>query len=357
MKAAQILGLGTALPSNSASQVEALALARRLVAYSDDLARTLPILYRRTGVDHRNVVIDPHTGAPLIAATDGQSALGTAARMRAFEALAPELAARAARSALEDARLDPAAITHVVTVSCTGASAPGLDIELVDRLLLRHDVGRSHLGFMGCYGALSGLRVASALARDPDARVLLVAVELCSLHFHHGDDPQRIVANALFSDGAGALVLGSAPSSTRLQVSSCGSFVFPDSRDAMSWRIGDFGFEMSLSPKVPTTIEAFLRPCLDEWLAREGCSLAEIGAFAVHPGGPRILDAVERALQLPGNALDVSRAVLADHGNMSSPTVIFILERLLAKTSSRPILALGFGPGLVAETTLLRDSE
>lgn len=357
MNTARILGLGTALPANSASQVEALALARRLVAYSGDLARALPILYRRTGVEHRNVVIDPVTGAPLVATTDDRFALGTADRMRAFETLAPELAARAARNALQNARLDPPAITHVVTVSCTGASAPGLDIELVDRLSLRLDVGRSHLGFMGCYGALSGLRVASALARDPDARVLLVAVELCSLHFHHGDDPQRIVANALFSDGAGAVVLGSAPSSTRLEVSACGSFVFPDSRDAMSWRIGDFGFEMGLSPKVPRAIEEHLRPCLEEWLARAGCSLAEIGAFAVHPGGPRILDAVERALQLPENTLDLSRAVLAEHGNMSSPTVLFILERLLAKTSPRPILALGFGPGLVAETTLLRDSE
>lgn len=357
MTLARILGLGTALPEHRASQDQALALARRLAPYSGDLARTLPILYRRATVESRGVVLDPETGAPLIAADAENDPSTTAQRMRAFDEFAPPLAETAARRALENAQVEASAITHLVTVSCTGASAPGIDVALIDRLRLRRDVARAHLGFMGCYGALSGLRLASSLAREPDARVLLVAVELCSLHFHHGDDPQRIVANSLFSDGAGACVIGHTNDRAALAMSAFGSFLFPDSRDEMSWRIGEFGFEMALSPRVPKSIETHLRPFLEEWLAKAGVSLATIGSFAVHPGGPRILDAVERALDLGGDALATSRAVLAEHGNMSSPTVLFILERMLVKVAKRPMLALAFGPGLVAETTLFGFPE
>ena len=187
--------------------------------------------------------------------------------------------------------------------------------------------------------------------------VLLAAVELCSLHFHYGSDPEAIVANALFADGAGAAVLGATDrdggrDAGDLRLLGTGSFVFPDSKDAMSWKIGDHGFEMTLSRNVPALISRHLRPWIESWLDRQDLSMAKVASWAVHPGGPRILEAVEDALELAPHVLDVSRMVFERYGNMSSPTVLFILDRLMARRAPRPCVALGFGPGLAVEAAL-----
>jgi predicted naringenin-chalcone synthase len=355
MTGATILGIGTAAPAERVTQHDALELARQLVPYRDQVARLLPALYRRSGVETRHVVIDPTTGAPLVAAACPDDSAGTAVRLRAYEAAAPLLAARAALRALAHARLEGNAITHLVTVSCTGAAAPGVDIHLIELLGLRSTVARAHLGFQGCYGALAGLRVAAAFAREENARVLLVAVELCSLHFHSGDDPEHIFANAIFADGAGAVVLADTENGVRLRAQY--SALFPGSLDLMSWKIGDHGFEMDLSPRVPAVIEEHLRASLEEWLATLGLSVAAIPTWAIHPGGPRILDAAEGALGLEPSATHASRDVLRQFGNMSSPTVLFILERLLRDDAASPIVALGFGPGLVVEAALFDRKE
>ncbi len=345
-----VLGIGTALPENIASQEQAIAVARRLHPHSPELDRTLRALYRRTGVVTRHSVLDPSTGAPL----EADPITTTAQRMAMFEAFAPPLGERSSRQALEAARLESREITHLVTVSCTGAAAPGIDIDLAERLALRRDVSRTHVGFMGCYGALAGMRVAAAYASDPDARVLLCAVELCTIHFHHGHDPEKMVANALFADGSGAAVLSAGPAPAgAFRVIGNGSFLIPDSREMMSWRIGDHGFEMSLSARVPERIEEHLRPWIEEWLGSLGTRLGDVQSFAVHPGGPRILSAVEKALGIGAEQTRVSREILESHGNMSSPTVLFILQRQRSLGLRGPTLALGFGPGLVAETALL----
>jgi len=361
-----ILGLGTSLPRHRASQEQALALAQELWPYSEDQRRLLTALYRRTGVAQRHTVLALADGAPLRAVRADQVVNGrplpgavptTAERLAAYAAEAGPLACRAGAAALRDAQLEPDRITHLVSVSCTGAAAPGLDLALVRGLELRTDVQRTHVGFMGCQGALAGLRVARAFTdADPEARVLLCAAELCSLHFYYGWDPEKIVANALFADGAAALVAGRAadgPDGT-LHVTASGSRLLPDSEDAMTWTIGDHGFLMTLSSRVPQLIEAHLGAWLDGWLAGQRLRRADIASWAVHPGGPRILGAVEAALHLPREATAISRAVLAEHGNMSSPTVLFLLQRLRAERRPLPAVALGFGPGLVVEAALLR---
>jgi predicted naringenin-chalcone synthase len=355
-----VAGLGTALPEHRTSQAEALALALELWPYSEEQRRLLPTIYRRSGVAHRHTVL-PDLRAAL-SPRDGATP-GTAARMRDFVAHSPALAAAAARAALADADLPRDAISHLVTVSCTGAMAPGLDVLLIRALELPPGVLRTHVGFMGCHGALSGLRLASALAASqPDAAVLLCAVELCSLHFHAGTDPEKIVANALFGDGAAAIVGrhvadGREPAGPRndgrWRLLDSATVLLPDSEDAMTWTIGDEGFGMTLSARVPALIGEHLGPWLTRWLAGRGLTLADIRSWAVHPGGPRVLDAVEEALALPAGATDVSRQVLAEHGNMSSPTVLFILERLARQGAPRPCVSLAFGPGLVAEAALL----
>jgi len=230
-----------------------------------------------------------------------------------------------------------------------------VDVALIKGLDLPATVERSHIGFMGCHGAVNGLRVARGFAgADGRARVLVCAVELCSLHYHYGWDPKKMVANALFADGAAAVVgagdMAAPPDAWRLAAT--GSCVFPDSEYAMTWHIGDHGFEMTLSTRVPGLIGRHLRPWLAQWLGQNGLGLGDVHSWAVHPGGPRILSAVEESLGLDRAALDLSREVLAACGNMSSPTLLFILERLRRRQARRPCVALAFGPGLVAEAAL-----
>lgn len=358
-------------------------------------------IYRQSAVRSRGLVLldgegdhtdgdDAHAGAADVADacftrfypppdTDDDRGPTVAQRMARYTRQAPALAARAARAALQDAEVTPCEIAHLVTVSCTGFSAPGVDVRLIDALGLRRDVSRTLIGFMGCHGAINGLRTADGLARQQRAggtgRVLLCCVELCSLHFQYGWNPQRVVANALFADGAAAVVAdldtrdapGDSAHNGRTnhgrghrgargngwQLLDTGSCLLRDSHDAMTWSIGDHGFEMTLSPEVPGLIERDLAPWLSHWLARHGLAFDDIGSWAVHPGGPRVLDAVERALALPRSATDASRRVLAESGNMSSPTVLFILDELRGSGAPLPCVMLAFGPGLTIETALL----
>ena len=186
-----------------------------------------------------------------------------------------------------------------------------------------------------------------------DATVLLCATELFSLHFQQGWNTDNVLPNALFADGSAAIVGKPAAPGENWTCQATGSYLLPESNADMTWRIGDHGFQMTLSRRVPTLIAENLRPWLEQFLATHNLTIADIGSWAVHPGGPGILDAVRTSLSLPADALDVSRAVLADCGNMSSPTILFIVERLRQKSASLPCMMLAFGPGLAIEAALL----
>ena len=208
------------------------------------------------------------TGAP------DETGPTTGQRMQHYAELAPPLAVAAAADAMRRSGLDATDLTHLITVSCTGFIAPGLDVALIRGLELRPTIQRTHVGYMGCHGALNGLRVARAFtAAEPEARVLLCAVELCSLHYHYGwRNPGKVIANALFSDGAAAVIgvpLAAAPANA-WRVAATGSCLIPDSADAMTWTIGDHGFVMTLSKRVPGLIAEHLRPWLESWLAEQG---------------------------------------------------------------------------------------
>jgi predicted naringenin-chalcone synthase len=362
-----ILGTGTALPPHRCSQNEAVAVAEVTCRMNGKDAAVLHALYRQTGIANRHMVIGGDVVRDMIGNTrtsqsvflpDGQGGGPTTAqRMKYYEEAAPPLAHEAARRALDESGLAPGEITHLVTVSCTGFAAPGVDIFLIKSLGLAPTVQRTHVGFMGCHGALNGLRVARAFAgAEPDARILVCTVELCSLHYHYGWDPKKVVGNALFADGAAAVVgvSGRGAPSDAWRVTGAGSCLIPDSEYAMGWSIGDHGFEMVLSTRVPGLIKNHLRPWLDDWLKSQGLSLGDVASWAIHPGGPRVLSAVELPLGLTPAATEASREVLAECGNMSSATVLFILDRLRRRRAPLPSLALGFGPGLVAEAVLIR---
>ena len=379
--ACTLSGLGTALPAGSVSQADAAALAARLGPAADDAdgRRRLALLYRKTGVRRRHSVLLPVKGEDGDAAPDrlsfyppaGPDRAGeptTAARLREYRRHAGPLATRAAAAALADAGVEPGAVRQSITVSCTGFAAPGVDCELIDALGLPRGVGRTHVGFMGCHGALNALRAARGYClADPSAAVLVTAVELCSLHHQYTPDPAAdagtVIANALFADGAAAAVcvgadfarpelLASQPSTGDFDLAGNGSLTLPGSADAMTWTVGEAGFRMTLAPAVPGLIRTHLAGWADEWLAGFGLGRGDVRTWAVHPGGPAILDAAEGALELPPDALAPARALLAEAGNLSSPTILFLLDRL--RDAPRPCVALGFGPGLTIEAALLR---
>ncbi|MCA9296902.1 MAG: type III polyketide synthase, partial [Phycisphaerales bacterium] len=322
--------------------------------------RILTTAYRRTGIETRHTLFDgPESETrfpPAILRDDAGPTTGD--RMQLYAQHAGALAHDACAMALHHATISPEAITHLISVSCTGFIAPGVDVQLIHALGLPAGTPRTAIGFMGCHGALNGLRIARALVdADPSAVVLMCCVELCSLHFAYGWNPERIVANALFADGAGAVIVAGpdapvhAPAAAWTIVSDA-TEILPDTTDPMSWTIGDHGFEMTLSPTVPDRIHNALPSFLTRWLG-DDIDIAAINAWAVHPGGPRILDAVEASLELPPAALDISRTILRTCGNVSSVTLLLILHAMTDANVAGPLLMLAFGPGLTIEAAHL----
>lgn len=367
------------MPEYDIDQATAAAFARHL-GLSNRYNAALSKLYAASGVQRRGSVLLESTGDSVNPADVPQSFYrvaidaadrgpGTAERMAAYDRFAPPLAAAAAQRALRTAGLDAADIAELVTVSCSGFSAPGVDVQLFDLLGLPPTTRRTHVGFMGCHGAINGLRAAAALQRQCRRPVLLAAVELCSLHQQFSDHPQQLVANSLFADGAAALVLDARTAADDVDDNAASdlwrhvdsySRIIPQTTDLMSWKIGDHGFAMTLSPAVPQLIEDQLRNWIDQWLAGQGLNAASIDHWLIHPGGPRILDACREALELDEEALSDARHVLSEHGNMSSPTVLFLLQRLLARPRGNQgqwAVMLAFGPGLAVEACLLHRGE
>jgi len=274
----------------------------------------------------------------------------TAARMQFFEAHAPVLAAEAVeRLGLNG---DRDRISHLLLTCCTGLSSPGLDLELIDRCGLPGSVERSFLGFMGCYAAINALKLARHIVRsEPESRVLIVNLELCTLHLKETVDLEQILSFLLWGDGCAASLVTAEPAG--LSLDSFRALLADDTRELMTWSIRDSGFDMLLSGQVPTAIHDALSGHIDTIL--DGAPVESIDLWAVHPGGRSVLDAVERALNLGPAGLSASREVLRRFGNMSSATVMFVLEALL-RTAPKGAAgcAMSFGPGLVAETMRFR---
>ncbi len=359
-----LAGLGTALPPHSIGQEKAAALATAFTGFDEAQARRLEKLYRLTRVDRRYSVLlednnEDRGSQTFFDLDDDLSGRGPSlsARMVRYESEAPGLACAAAQSALSNAGTDAREVTHLITVSCSGFAAPGMDIALIKTLGLPPETQRTNVGFMGCHGALNGLRVARGLAdSDPEACVLVVAVELCSLHYQYSLEDETNLANGLFSDGAAAFVArpGRDFGGDAWVAAATGSCILPDSEAAMTWKVRDHGFQMSLGREVPELIRTYLAPWMEGWLTSAGLHLSDIATWAVHPGGPAILTGVRDALGLKNEDLRASWEVLRQHGNMSSPTILFVLDYLMKADAPRPCVALGFGPGLAIEAVLFR---
>lgn len=353
MTTAYINGIGTAVPPHDIHG-RFIALAEALLEDAGEKR-----LFRRmaglAGIDHRYSFLAP---SPLddMAQVDREgfyrlgSFPGTAARMERFEAQALRLCEQAIAVLAESEEVTRA--THLVMVSCTGFVAPGVDQMLIHRLGLDPSIERTSVGFMGCSAAVNALRLARHIVRsDPSARVLMVNLELCSLHLQQNGDLEKLLSGLLFGDGCAASIISSDPRGIALI--DFRAVTLPDTAGLIRWKIGDQGFEMHLSGEVPHRLHQALD---SERLRNDGDGILRGGAasdyrlWAVHPGGRTILDAVERGLDLADGALARSRSVLRDFGNMSSATVMFVLGRMMAAGDEGRGVGLAFGPGLVAET-------
>lgn len=335
----RLASLGFALPEPWRQEDLAAALADAWRLGGAERERWKRIV-RGSGIERRHVVAD-------LAST---IRLGTAARMAIFEREAPSLAERAAREALAAAGRRGDEVTDCIVVTCTGFAAPGVGAAIAPRLGLRRTVRHTQIGFMGCFGAILGLRAAmGAVAADPGAVALVVCVELCSLHVRPDGTAQDQVGAALFADGAAAAVVDRAEGSRQPGIAALDlgrSLLVGEAAEAMTWRIGDHGFAMTLSREVPEALRRELGAFLGGDAA--GSRLAPLA----HPGGPAILDAVERALagrDVDPRAIASSREILRTHGNMSSGSVLFVLDAFRRAGGTMPAQLVAFGPGLTID--------
>ncbi len=361
----QIQSIGTALPQHRFSQEEVASFMIDYLNLDDSNARWLRKIYEHSGIAYRySVLSDFKNGGNDLKLFNGTANTPTTGdRASIFHQEAIKLAEAAAQNCLDQTQYTNQAITHLITVSCTGMYAPGLDVELIEDLGLSAEIERTGIHFMGCYAVFNALKTARHITHSqPNAKVLVVAVELCSLHFQAHQNKEQLIANALFGDGsAAALVTSNKTDHNAIAMKDFKSQIIPNTKPAMTWDIGDTGFEMFLSKDIPNLIRDPIKPCIDDLLNRNERQYDQLGHLAAHPGGIRILDVIEENLPLPSFINSASRTVLHHFGNMSSPTILFVLEKLRKQAKEQVfkplILGMAFGPGLTVETSLFEFND
>jgi alkylresorcinol/alkylpyrone synthase len=352
-----IISIGTAVPAYKHQQEDILPFMQRIYGLEKEAGRRLKFLYHQSGIGTRHSILPDYSRKP-----DGWEFYPPTENLEPFPSLelrmlwyrkhAAPLSLQAIGRCLEG-RLEAREITHLITVSCTGMSAPGLDIELVEALGLSPGVFRTSINFMGCYAAIHALRLAHALvAADPAARALIVCTELCTLHFQRQPTPDNIMSSLLFADGsAAALVVPDGYPEKGVRLKHFYSELAPEGKKEMSWDLSSTGFKMTLSNYVPDLIGADFATLVSNALKDSDATPDRITHWCIHPGGKKILDAIAQSLSISRERLGHSYEVLEQFGNMSSPTVLFVLQRMLAGQGAQgPVFGAAFGPGLTMET-------
>jgi alkylresorcinol/alkylpyrone synthase len=344
---AHVAGLGTALPGPPLHQQD-LWTARFAEHFAGD--RTAERIFLGAGVATRHAAVNP--------VVEDASGWSTGARMRRYLVEALPLGKDAVAAALADAGLAADDVGLLAVATCTGYATPGLDIRIAADLGMASDLQRVVVGHMGCYAAVPGLGTVTDYVVGHGRPAVLLCCELTSLHVQPPtDDRGQVVSHALFGDAAAAVALTPNPPARDLEVLGVAALTDPGTADHMTWDVTDLGFRMGLSAEVPRVLGRHVRGHVTELLHRHGHTVDDVDAWAVHPGGPRILDTVIEHLGLPPEAVDESRAVLATHGNCSSTTVLLVLDALRARgrpRAGRPAVVTAFGPGLTLYTALLR---
>jgi alkylresorcinol/alkylpyrone synthase len=345
MRPSSILSLATAVPPHVVEQHEAKACAREAFGGKKALFDRLSRVFDNAGIARRHIV------APLDWYLDAH---GWSDRNSVYLRAAEQLFVDAATAAIEKAGLSPAEIDGVVTVSTTGIATPSLEARVGPRIGLRSDVRRVPVFGLGCAGGVNGLSLAARLAAaEPGTNWLFVTIETCSISIRlDSDDPAAVVATALFGDGAAAAVIRSG-THCLAHISGSAEKLWPNTQRIMGWEVEDPGLAVVFDRAIPPFITANLAGAIDEMCASLGVAREDIDRFCCHPGGVKVIDAIETALDLPQGELNLEREVLNDYGNMSAPTVMFVLERLLERGLPDRVMMTAFGPGFTCAGLLL----
>jgi predicted naringenin-chalcone synthase len=360
----RIVSIGTAVPSHRHEQGRILQFMQQVYAMDEVENRKLRFLYHQSGIQTRYSVIRDYSRPlpewkfyPQSENLDPFPSLEQ--RMTWFNRYAAPLSVDAIRDCL-DGKLHHEEITHLITVSCTGMSAPGLDLQVMELMDLPKNIYRTSVNFMGCYAAIHALKMADAICKtEPQAKVMIVCTELCTLHFQREATQDNIASSLLFGDGSAAvLVTGENESRSGLQLNNFYSEVVTKGRKDMAWELSSTGFLMTLSGYIPELLQEDFEPLVERALSHAGRKREAIAHWCIHPGGKRILEAIHKSLPLHNGDLAPSYEVLKKYGNMSSPTILFVLKDIMQslhgapKDGSKQIFAAAFGPGLTMETFL-----
>lgn len=361
---AYIQNIATVVPDRSYEQAFLRDRMKEYISDNKATQRIIHQIYSKSGINKRHTVIPDFNanGDPrFFFQEDGSlSVPSTGARNELYTKKAKELFVETAQQTIDqNPAINRHDITHVITVSCTGFFAPEPGYEIIKKLQLSPSVQRFHLGFMGCFAAFPAMKMAKAFCEsEPDAHVLVVCLELCSIHLQPSEVTDNLISASVFADGAAGMIIShsQARSNNCFKLQKFSTAIAPNSEEDMAWTIGNTGFDMVLSTYVPKIIESNLKQSIKPLFEDYQLEAEQIQHWALHPGGRAIIDKVQQSFNLAEEQLAPSRKVLADYGNMSSATVLFVLAELLQRTSLKhqeSVLTMAFGPGLTIESGLL----
>lgn len=358
-----ITAIGTANPQHRFSQATIADFMLHTMTLHNGDSRKLKTIFKASGIEYRHSVIEDYGRTSNFTfysqAENFEPVPTTERRINLFRGNAVSLSKSAVENLVSRYNTKLQDVTHLIVVCCTGMYAPGLDIDLVKQLNLKSTVQRTAINFMGCYAAFNALKIADAFCKtESSAKVLIVCTELCSLHFQREGSDDNILANALFGDGSAALLVeATTKGSLKLKLENFHSDLSQDGEQFMAWTVGDLGFEMKLSAYVPDIIKGGIKALTNSLLNKISKNLADIKHFAIHPGGRKILQAIEEELGITRQQNSSAYKVLEQFGNMSSPTVLFVLNEVIkslsAANANERILSFAFGPGLTLESMVL----
>lgn len=358
----KIISIATQLPDHKIPQKEILSFMLGVYSPPDEDRKRIELLYGRSAIDFRYSVVPDYASDiskrqfyPKTRNLEPFPSLEK--RMEWYHPHATKLSEGAIRKCI-DGKIGLGEITHLITVSCTGLSAPGLDLALMEELGLNHDIYRTSVNFMGCYAALHGLKIADSICRsEPDAKVMLVCTEICTLHFQKELEMDSVASSLLFGDGSvAALITSDAASEPGLHIKGFYSEVKLQGKKDMAWHLSSKGFLMTLSAYIPDLLKEDIKQLAQKALQKHGIANETISHWAIHPGGKKILETFTKELGLQESDLRHSYKVLKEYGNMSSPTVLFVLKEIMNELDPKKdntVFSAAFGPGLTMETAVL----
>ena len=358
----KIISITTRVPSFKHKQAELFKFAEKVYCKDESECRKLRFLYRQSGIESRYSIIPDYSvdksSRIFFPETDDLEPFPPLEkRMKLYEEHATALSLQAIEDCIRN-RIRKEEITHLITVSCTGMSAPGLDLQIMDALGLDRHITRTSVNFMGCYAAVHALKIADAFCRnDKQASVIIVCTEFCTLHFQKGISEDNITSSLIFADGCAAMLVQSGDSPNRgIRIRNFFSDVSSKGKKDMTWQLSSTGFLMTLTGYVPDLIKEDFKSLVEKALQHSGYNTGDISHWCIHPGGKKILESISLSTGITDEALRHSYGVLKDYGNMSSPTILFVLKRIMDELErnkpSEPPLIFGaaFGPGLTMET-------